>query len=263
MECLYRFFRSLRARKDFKDCVPGGFWFFQIKKSRNDGRWHPHLHCLISGLYIPHSRLSRIWLEITSNSTVVDIRPIRDPAKASNDAARYAACPGSLAGLPFADALELVECMHGRRICGTWGTARSVSLRAPACPDREKWETVGGWFSVLGLRTTSDQAKAILRAWQNNSTPKGRGRSLLPSLATIVQDETTSSCTSLFARSVPPAPCCRNNLLSLYLPRSVKSSAKPDSIIDAGRLVTGAGKARCSQDSHSRYAWYSLRSWPS
>lgn len=163
---LYKYFRLLRKRKDFREAVPGGFWFFQIKKSKASGQWHPHLHCLITGKYIPHSRLVCMWKEITYNSTVVDIRPIRDPAKASNDAARYAACPGSLAGLPFADALELVECMHGRRICGTWGTARSVSLRAPACPDREKWETVGGWFSVLSLRTSSDQAKAILEAWQ-------------------------------------------------------------------------------------------------
>lgn len=164
---LYQYFRLLRKRKEFREAVPGGFWFFQIKKSKSSRQWHPHLHCLITGKYIPHSKLVHIWKDITCNSTVVDIRSIRDPAKASNDAARYAACPGSLAGLSFADALELVECMHGRRICGTWGTARTVSLRAPTCPDREKWETVGGWFSVLGLRTTSDRAKAILAAWQN------------------------------------------------------------------------------------------------
>lgn len=164
---LYRFFRSLRKRKDFSNSVPGGFWFFQIKKSKQSGQWHPHLHCLISGKYIPHSRLVSMWKDITFNSTVVDIRPIRDPAKASNDAARYAACPGSLAGLSFHDALELVECMHGRRICGTWGTARSVSLRAPSCPDREKWETVGSWDTVCKLSANSPEAKAILWAWQN------------------------------------------------------------------------------------------------
>jgi hypothetical protein len=118
-----------------------------------------------------------MWKDITYNSTVVDIRPIRDPVKASNDAARYAACPGSLAGLPFDDALELVECMHGRRICGTWGTARSVSLRSPACPDREKWETIGNWDQVCKLSATSPEAKAILWAWQNDK-PLDEGISL-------------------------------------------------------------------------------------
>lgn len=165
---LYKYFRLLRKRKDFRECVPGGFWFFQIKKSKHSGQWHPHLHCLITGLYIPHARLVTMWKEITYNSTVVDIRPIRDPAKASNDAARYAACPGSLAGLPFDDALELVECMHGRRICGTWGTARSVSLRPPTSVDAAEWESVGEWFSVMRQKDTAQAAKDILEAWREN-----------------------------------------------------------------------------------------------
>jgi len=109
-----------------------------------------------------------MWKDITGNSTVLDIRPIRDPAKACNDAARYAACPGSLAGLPFVDALELVEAMHGRRICGTWGTARSVSLRPPTSVDQAEWETVGEWYSVLRQEASSQAAKDILEAWREN-----------------------------------------------------------------------------------------------
>lgn len=165
---LYKYFRLLRKRKEFQEAVPGGFWFFQIKKSKQSNQWHPHLHCLITGRYIAHSRLVHIWKEITYNSTVVDIRPIRDPAKACNDAARYAACPGSLAGLSFEDALELVECMHGRRICGTWGTARSVSLRPPTSVADGEWESVGEWFSVMRQKDSSQAAKEILRAWREN-----------------------------------------------------------------------------------------------
>lgn len=176
---LYKYFRLLRKRREFCDCVPGGFWFFQIKKSKTSGQWHPHLHCLITGKYIPHSRLVHMWKEITGNSTVLDIRPIRDPAKACNDAARYAACPGSLAGLPFDDALELVECMHGRRICGTWGTARAVSLRPPTSVDGSEWETVGGWFSVIGQQGSCQAAKDILEAWQRNQ-PLEAGVMLYP-----------------------------------------------------------------------------------
>lgn len=165
---LYKYFRLLRKRKEFKDSVPGGFWFFQIKKSKSSGQWHPHLHCLISGKYIPQKRLVHIWKEITGTSTIVDIRPIRDPAKACNDAARYAACPGSLAGLSFEDALELVECMHGRRICGTWGTALKVSLRPPTSVDQAEWESVGEWFSVMREKDQNESARAILDAWQFN-----------------------------------------------------------------------------------------------
>lgn len=165
---LYKYFRLLRKRKDFREAVPGGFWFFQIKKSKSSNQWHPHLHCLITGKWLPHARLVHMWKEITYNSTVVDIRPIRDPAKACNDAARYAACPGSLAGLSFDDALELVECMHGRRICGTWGTARKVSLRPPTSVDVGKWESVGEWFNVMRQKDDNSDARDILEAWQQN-----------------------------------------------------------------------------------------------
>jgi hypothetical protein len=164
---LYRCFRTLRRRPEFKKAVPGGIWFYQVKRSKADGRWHPHLHCLICGDYIPHSRLSRIWLEITYTSSVVDIRPVRDPQQASNDAARYAASPGSLVGLPLAKALELVEAMHGRRICGTWGTARRVSLRPPKVQDPGKWNSLGSWGTVWQHRDDDHNARSIIYAWAN------------------------------------------------------------------------------------------------
>lgn len=174
IDCLYRCFQNLRKCKEFKRCVPGGIWFFQVKRSKNDGLWHPHLHCLISGLYIPHSFLSRTWLRITRSSDVVDIRPVRDPSKAANDAARYAACPGSLLGLPFEKSVELVLAMHGRRICGTWGTARNVSLRAPKAVDKHKWQNIGSWASVVCTYDSDANARAILDAWRfNNPLPAG------------------------------------------------------------------------------------------
>lgn len=165
---LYQSFRSLRKRLEFRKKIPGGLWFFQIKRSKSDGKWHPHLHCLISGEYFPVNRLSRIWLEITYTSTNVDIRPIRDPQKASNDAARYAASPGSLVGLPLSMAVELVEAMHGRRICGTWGTARKVSLRPDPLEDKGKWISIGGWSKVMQNRATDQNARAIAYAYYNN-----------------------------------------------------------------------------------------------
>ena len=174
VDCLYNCFRSLRRRNEFRKAVPGGIWFFQVKRSKTDGKWHPHLHCLISGDYIPHARLSRIWLQITYTSSVVDIRPIKDPQKAANDAARYAAAPGSLVGLPLSKAVELVEAMHGRRICGTWGTARSVSLRPSRLQDSGKWQALGSWGLVTSNRLTDPNAKSIFLAWQlNEKLPEG------------------------------------------------------------------------------------------
>ncbi|KKK86511.1 hypothetical protein LCGC14_2762500 [marine sediment metagenome] len=165
---LYKYFRSLRKFKYFSELVTGGIWFFQIKKSKTDSLWHPHIHCLIGGKYIPHKWLSRAWCKVTYGSTVVDIRPIGDPRKASNDAARYAACPGSLHGLSLEDGVELVQCMHGKRIVGTWGKARVISLRAPKISDSGTWLNIGSWHHVMSSRKYDQNARAIAYAYYNN-----------------------------------------------------------------------------------------------
>ncbi|MBW7992808.1 MAG: hypothetical protein FVQ84_22700 [Planctomycetes bacterium] len=181
---LYRYFRILRRRKHFNDLVTGGIWFFQVKKSKNDKLWHPHIHCLIGGSYIPHGWLKRTWEQITFGSTVVDIRPIKDSSGACNDAARYAAAPGPLVGLSLSDGVELVRSMQGRRIVGTWGTARTVKLRPPKVSDSGKWSSVGSWSYVMNNRKFNRNAEAIAYAFYNQTPlPSGIDMSALdPSL---------------------------------------------------------------------------------
>jgi len=183
IENLYKFFRELRRRKGFNQSVTGGIWFFQIKKSKNDNLWHPHLHCLVTGLYLSKHKLHKMWCQITYGSFVADIRAVYDPQKAANDAAKYAACPGTLSGLSSADACELVEAVHRRRICGTWGTGRAVSLRPAKQVDKDKWQNVGSWFDVLGKRETDPNARAIINAWRDK-TPLEAGISLVDGIIT-------------------------------------------------------------------------------
>ncbi len=171
---LYLYFQKLRRRKDFKRCVTGGIWFFQIKKSESDNLWHPHLHCLVTGLYLPRRRLSKMWQDVTYGSMVTDIRPVHDPQKAANDVARYSSSPGTLSSLDLPDACELVDAMQGRRICGTWGTGRAVSLRPARQTDKSKWTNIGNWFAILENHETSPNCRAILSAWRNK-TPLPEG----------------------------------------------------------------------------------------
>lgn len=174
VENLYSFFRELRRRKEFKRCVTGGIWFFQIKKSKTDHLWHPHLHCLITGSYLSKHKLHRMWCQVTFGSFVADIRTVHDPQKAAHDAAKYAASPGTLSGLSTEDACELVDAMHRRRICGTWGTGRTVSLRPAKQIDKDEWTNVGTWTNILNTRDSDPNARAIINAWKDKtSLPDG------------------------------------------------------------------------------------------
>ena len=165
---LYRYFVQLRKLKDFRKIVTGGVWFFQIKQSEKTKEWHPHLHCVVTGKYMPRTLLRRMWLDCTGDSEIIDIRSVKDPDGCALEVARYAARPGPLKDLTLNDAVELVSVMHGRRICGTWGTGRKISLRPPKFEDKDKWSSVGSWSMVMANRKTDVTCFAIYNAWSKH-----------------------------------------------------------------------------------------------
>ncbi|KKM95344.1 hypothetical protein LCGC14_1189170 [marine sediment metagenome] len=165
---LYKSFRKLRLMKCYKKLFKGGVWFFQIKKSDKDDLWHPHLHCVIDSKYIDWTKLWKAWLTITRSSKVVDIRSVKDPDQVAEYVARYAARPSDLAKLELPDQLELVEALHGRRLVGTWGTARGMSLSPSKPQDADKWKNVGSWGIIASLFDEDIRAKAIWKAFKLN-----------------------------------------------------------------------------------------------
>jgi len=166
---LYADFRKLRKDTQFKQLCVGGVWFFQIKLSADSQQWHPHLHCILAGKWISQLWLSKKWLQITNSSSIVDIRMVRDPGKAANEVARYAATPARLNELDSDQRVEVFDAMHRRRMCGTWGIAKSMSLSSPRSVDKSKYEDLGSWFVVLGLSDANENARKIYTAWINHT----------------------------------------------------------------------------------------------
>ena len=199
---LYDNFRNLRRRKFFSSKVTGGCWFFQIKKSKTDGLWHPHIHCLITGLFVPRDDLSKLWLEITGDSPVCDIRAVKDPDTAVRHVARYAAAPCDLTNLSSPEITEIIQAMHGRRIFGTWGLGKSINLKPEKPPESGAWVNIGSWSTVYEMRNLDDNAKRIFQAWKL-SLPLGPGVTMIHSAELIDEG---------FAMSAkpPPAPYLSN-----------------------------------------------------
>lgn len=171
---LYKFFRAIRKTPFFKKKIKGGIWFFQIKKSKDDRYWHPHIHCLVEGAYVPQKELSALWKKITHGSYIVDIRAVKDGNKAAEYVARYAAAPCRLLGHTVDDALEIVQALHGQRICGTFGSAKGVILRPQKMEDAENWIELSSYASTrtgLGFDLQSD---LIWIAWTNDSEFTGQ-----------------------------------------------------------------------------------------
>lgn len=166
---LYSHFRNLRRTKYFAENCRGGVWFFQLKKSKTDDLWHPHLHCVLDSEFMSHKLLSGLWERITLGSPVVDIRAVYDADKAADYVARYATSPADLTKLELDSTVEVFDAMHGRRIAGTWGTGRSVRMTPPKADDRDSWKHVGNWSTVTQTADCHEAAHLILKAWLSNS----------------------------------------------------------------------------------------------
>lgn len=177
IDYLYKCFRKLRNFKLLKDSIVGGIWFFQIKKSKADELWHPHLHCVIDSEYMDKFLLSAAWAQITKTSKIVDIKTVTSIDEMAKYVARYAARPSILSELDPTDRLSLVSALHGRRLVGTWGSGRSISLRPVKPPDSDDWVHVGNWQTVVGCLDSDYRARAIWRAYQTD-TPLPGGCSL-------------------------------------------------------------------------------------
>lgn len=165
---LYKDFKKLRNRKLFRKKSFGGIWFFHIKRSKADGFWHPHLHCLMDSDWIDKRELSGLWSKITGGSHVVHLKTVENPHNSVGHAARYSAEPCDVSTMSKSDGLEVFHAMHGKRLCGTWGTGRSMDLRKPANPESKQWKPIGDWNEVRSLVDTDSRAKAIMQAYLLN-----------------------------------------------------------------------------------------------
>ncbi len=171
---LYYYFRQFRKTISFKYHVQGGIWFFQIKRSKKTGEWHPHLHCVIDSCWWSKVDISNLWREITGDSFIIDIRIIRDELETAEYVARYSSRPCMLKQYSLPDQLEIIEALFRRRLCGTWGTGRTCTLANKMKVNRADWQNVGSFRVVMESKSYHLFSKLIFKSWRSDTPlPKG------------------------------------------------------------------------------------------
>lgn len=132
-------FRKLRQRALWKQRVTGGAAFLEVNYNADANTWHPHLHVILEGHYLPAPELRQAWLAITGDSKNVDISLIRDHRSVTNYVCKYATKP-----LPHSvtshhsQLVEAIDALGHRRTIVTFGRWRNWRLTAQ--PDDSSWE---------------------------------------------------------------------------------------------------------------------------
>ena len=64
-----------KDRSNMQSSAAGGVMSIEVKRGRNSGLWHPHVHMIWLCNQAPSaSQLSKEWLELTGDSYIVDVR---------------------------------------------------------------------------------------------------------------------------------------------------------------------------------------------
>jgi hypothetical protein len=117
LDKLVKSFRKLRQRKLWKRTQKGGFYTIEVTEGV-DG-WHPHLHIVSYGYFLPLRRLSYVWRQITKDSHHVCLRMIRDGSDIARYVSKYITKASALSA-PSID--ECNRVCRKRRLFGAFGT---------------------------------------------------------------------------------------------------------------------------------------------
>lgn len=161
LDRLYACFVALRRCKFWSKCVQGGCSMIEVTRNAATGTWHPHMHLILQGSYMPHAQLRHHWLKITGDSSIVDVRAVRDQQEVYRYVAKYVTKPWK--GEHVRDTAVLNETMRaldGKRLCNTFGSWRS--LRLTESPVSDAWVTLGSLDEILRRARRNDEAAKLI-----------------------------------------------------------------------------------------------------
>lgn len=152
LEHLYRSFRRLRGTKLWRRVVDGGIAFLELTFNTERGEWHPHLHCILAGKFIPVLELRAAWEKATKGSHVLDIKLVRDKVQVATYVSKYATKAYThREHYPQSSLIEAIGALKGRRTVVTFGTQAPLKSKPPRAE--------GDWVCVCHAHelTTTDR----------------------------------------------------------------------------------------------------------
>ena len=139
--------RKSRKYATSLDCVVGAVWSYEVKRGKNSGSWHPHLHMIALSEHMDLEdysngtlgRLSAEWHDITGDSFMVNVKPIseEDPASGFVEVFKYAV---KFSDQPPEDTVHAWVTLAGKRLIASSGSFRGVEVPDSLLDDSEGLE---------------------------------------------------------------------------------------------------------------------------
>jgi hypothetical protein len=147
LDALLKSFRRLRQRRWWRDRVDGGIGTVEVTFNKQTRQWHPHLHVMLDGVYLPQAELKEQWEGVTKDSFIVHITAVHGREQAAGYISKYISKPSDVAQLDLPQAVELAKALAGRRTVITFGAAHGTGL-----PARKKGTDHAGSSHVVSVQ---------------------------------------------------------------------------------------------------------------
>jgi len=115
----------------------------------------------------------------TGDSFIVDIRRVKDEGTVADYVARYCSKACNLNSLEQEDAVTVYRSLHGRRLCGTWGSAHSINFRPRPIEDHADWFKFEYWIDVVSNRHSNATCRAV---WKSFATGEALSKEMLDTI---------------------------------------------------------------------------------
>lgn len=157
---LNRCFAKLRRTDVWKHNFLGGLYVTEVTINPKTGRWHPHLHAIVDGRYVPQKDLAAAWLRSTGDSTIVDVRKAHSIKAAVNYLCTYVTKSQDASHVPDEKIGEWADAMHGLRMAATFGCLHGTKLE----PEKEKMnDRLTDLCPIGALATAADRNEGDAR----------------------------------------------------------------------------------------------------
>jgi hypothetical protein len=167
-------FRQLRKTPEWKRHVRGGVYVIEITRNAKTGLWHAHIHVICDGVFWSQRDLSALWLRVTGDSPVVDIRAVHSRSSIANYVAKYVSKPTDMPEWPDAALREFADAMHGQRMVHTFGESYAEDVEEPNAGEKKvlaeplvpvsrviHWKFRGDAYAAFALEVLSRESRPV------------------------------------------------------------------------------------------------------
>lgn len=128
LRSLRRAFARLRRSAWWKGLVAGGCYTIEVTINKTTGLWHPHLHIIFDGQFIPHKALQAHWHKASGGSKIVWLAAIDRRLDMVKELCKYIGKPARMNTFTGPQIREYARAVSGSRMMHAFGSLHGVPL---------------------------------------------------------------------------------------------------------------------------------------